>query len=81
MDLSPTFLAYLGPETVLPVASALAGFVGVVLMTGRRGLDLLLAFPASLARRLGLRRTRPGLPAPHRPTPASSREPVRGPGR
>jgi hypothetical protein len=29
-------LAYIGPETILPVASFVAGAIGVVLMAGRR---------------------------------------------
>ena len=29
-------LAYIGPETILPIASALASIVGAVLMFGRR---------------------------------------------
>jgi hypothetical protein len=29
-------LAYIGPETILPIASALASVVGAVLMFGRR---------------------------------------------
>ncbi|MBI3469593.1 MAG: hypothetical protein HY000_41870 [Planctomycetes bacterium] len=35
MDMPSLFLAYLGPETMLPFASVLAGIVGVVLMFGR----------------------------------------------
>ncbi len=31
--------AYVGPETLFPVLSALAGFAGVVLMLGRRALN------------------------------------------
>ncbi len=34
-------LAYIGPETILPIASALASIVGAVLMFGRRLWSLL----------------------------------------
>jgi len=33
-------LAYLGPETMLPMTSAIAGIVGFLLMFGRKALEL-----------------------------------------
>lgn len=36
MEHSLTILAYIGPETILPVTSALAATVGVLLMFGHR---------------------------------------------
>lgn len=38
MDSSSLLLAYVGPDTFLPLTSALAAVSGVVLMGGRRGL-------------------------------------------
>ena len=37
-----TMLAYLGPETMLPMTSVLAGVVGFFMMFGRKVLDLIL---------------------------------------
>jgi hypothetical protein len=45
--------AYAGPETMLPIASVLAGVVGVVMMFGRN----VLSFSRKLARRVWPRRT------------------------
>ena len=38
MGFSTVILAYLGPETMLPVTSAVAGVAGVVLLFGRSSL-------------------------------------------
>jgi hypothetical protein len=35
MGLSNVFLAYLGPETLLPMSSVVAGVLGVLMMFGR----------------------------------------------
>jgi len=35
MNFEPSLFAYVGPETVLPVASFLASIVGVLLIFGR----------------------------------------------
>ncbi|QEH32839.1 hypothetical protein OJF2_13230 [Aquisphaera giovannonii] len=53
-------LAYAGPETMLPVASVLAGAIGVVLMFGRNA----LAFGRKAASKFWPRAGRkPGTPA------------------
>jgi hypothetical protein len=44
----PMFLAYLGPETMLPLTSIIAGSAGVVMMFGRR----FWLFARSIIRRL-----------------------------
>jgi hypothetical protein len=38
MGFSIAILAYLGPETVLPVTSAIAGAVGVIMLLGKTSL-------------------------------------------
>jgi hypothetical protein len=35
LDLAPILLLYLGPETIMPLASVLAAFIGVVLIFWR----------------------------------------------
>ena len=66
-------LAYLGPETMLPMTSVLAGIAGFVMMFGRKAYDLMV----------GLFRKKPVAVAPqtrargHRP--ATSRPVAAGP--
>jgi hypothetical protein len=38
MEFSTAIFAYLGPETILPMTSAVAGVVGVVMLLGRGSL-------------------------------------------
>ena len=42
MDHCVGLLAYLGPETMLPMTSVIAGVIGVILMVGRQTWSLLL---------------------------------------
>ena len=42
MDAMTGLVAYLGPETMLPMTSVIAGIVGVVLMLGRNTWGLIL---------------------------------------
>ena len=44
-------MLYFGPETLMPVASALAAAVGAILMFWRRGLALLRRLAARVFRR------------------------------
>ena len=60
MDLSPLLFSYVGPDTWLPLTSALAAVSGVMLMGGRRGLSIVRGL---------IRRLVPGgrVQAPHGP--------------
>ena len=42
MDRMMGLVAYLGPETMLPMTSVIAGIIGVVLMVGRQTWSMLL---------------------------------------
>ena len=63
-----SLLAYLGPETMLPMTSVLAGILGFVMMFGRKAYELTI----------GLFRKKPVAMAPktrargHRPTTSRS---------
>lgn len=48
-------LGYVSPDSALPLASALAGLVGVLLMCGRSGVRFLQKLPAYFANRLPAR--------------------------
>lgn len=61
MSTLPGVLAYLGPETVLPITSVVATVVGFVLMFWRSGVRLLFRFVERPARPVASRR----LPSPH----------------
>ena len=37
-----SLLAYLGPETMLPMTSVLAGILGFIMMFGRKALELVM---------------------------------------
>jgi hypothetical protein len=63
MDHLPTILAYLGPETMLPMTSVVAGVAGFLMMFGRNAWRL----ASGAVRRLNSRRSaRPKLAGPHR---------------
>jgi hypothetical protein len=46
-------MLYFGPETVVPIGSAIAGAVGVVLMFGRRSVAMVRGMLARVFRRPG----------------------------
>lgn len=54
---------YIGPDTVLPLTSALAAIAGFFLMTGRYGLRLVMSVPRKLGQ-LFRSRSHPGSATP-----------------
>lgn len=60
-------VAYLGPETMLPMTSVIAGVVGVILMLGRQSLSLMLGLFRIKGRgdRAKARAKRAAIHAPH----------------
>jgi hypothetical protein len=60
-------LLYFGPDTVMPVASAVAAVAGAVLMFGRRILAFVRAIAGRIFRRGGTPRTK-GPESPERST-------------
>lgn len=72
MDRMIGLVAYLGPETMLPMTSVIAGIVGVVLMLGRQTLSLLMGLLRIKGKsaRAKVRSKRAGAQGPHVRIPA-----------
>ena len=62
MGFSTVIFAYLGPETMLPVTSAVAGLVGVLMMFGKSSFRRVIRIGRGLAAMIG-RGPKPGLKA------------------
>jgi hypothetical protein len=78
MNNLPTVLAYLGPETMLPLTSVVAGVAGVLMMFGRNAWSWAVATFPRITSRGSARST--AVPRPHFRRIGSAqtgREPVR----
>ncbi|WP_435017642.1 hypothetical protein TA3x_005259 [Tundrisphaera sp. TA3] len=72
MDRMIGLVAYLGPETMLPMTSVIAGVVGVILMLGRQTLGLFLGLLRIKGKgaRARVKSRRAGAQGPHVRIPA-----------